>query len=674
MTLWALLLAALGAGCVDLAAREVARRPLFPAFQASTVTLAVVVAALVGITVLLGRRQRRLSPRAADRAMALVLVASFAVGLSAQLRLGARLQSDGFYYFAYLRSLWFDHDVDFTNDYRQLGLGDKVHLFQPTPTGHAQSAWTIGPAIVWSPFFAVGHLTARHLRAAGADVSTDGTSFPYRQAVCVAGLFYGLIGLMLCYRLCALFFSRGLAASATALVATGSFLLWYLVKEPSMTHASSMAAVAAFTYAWARTREHRKLAGWVLLGLGAGLMTTIRWQNALFALLPAIEALFLLADARRTENRALATSVVAGGLGFTVAAVVGFAPQMLAWHAIYGQFLAVSPVGPQIRWTQPHLVDILWSSRNGLFSVSPVLYVAAAGLVAFVGRERRFALSALSTVAAMVYFNACIQDWWGSAGFGMRRFDGVLPLFTVGLAASAQWLVGAIRRHPALAAAALLGVLVLWNVTFMAAAVSGMVPIGEAMSFGELASQQVRIAHRWLGYPFSYPINLLYAVRNGVSPARYDLLGVNRMLSDPLRPYGRIDVGLDDEAMLGDGWYAAERDAVTTFRWIESRASLLVSLDRATDLLVRLRVMPFSPPGTSPQQLWVRINTARHGPFTLEPGWQDVRFAAAGGEWRAGLNLVVIECSRALRPIDVGAGNDRRLLGVAVDFLRVAEQ
>ena len=86
------------------------------------------------------------------------------------------------------------------NDYRMLGLGDKTYLFQPTRTGHAESAWTIGPAIVWSPFFAVGHVTASRLRASGVDVATDGTSYPYRQAVCVASLFYGLLGCWFAYR------------------------------------------------------------------------------------------------------------------------------------------------------------------------------------------------------------------------------------------------------------------------------------------------------------------------------------------------------------------------------------------------------------------------------------------------------------------------------------------
>lgn len=669
---WSALLGVAGIGILDLTVRAIARRPMLPAVRDTSVAVAVAAAACAGLVLLLARPRQQRSARVADRAMALALSACFAAGLVAQTRLGARLQSDGFYYFAYARSLWFDGDVDFTNDYRLLGLGDKAHLFQPTPTGYAQSAWTIGPAIVWTPFFAAGHGVASRLSAAGVEVKTDGTSFPYRQAVCVAGLFYGLIGLFFCYLLAALFVSRGLAASATALMASGSFLLWYLVKEPSMTHAPSMAAVAVFTYWWARTRQGRTLVSWALLGLGAGLMTTIRWQNALFALLPAIDALILLVQASRARHRSAAVGVLAGGFGFLGAAVIGFLPQMLAWQAIYGQLLAVSPVGPQIRWRDPHIIDILWSSRNGLLSVSPILYVAAAGLVGFVRSERRVALSALVTVAAMVYFNASIQDWWGSAGFGMRRFDGTLPLLTIGLAVCLRYLIGLVAARPALAVAGALSLLVLWNVSFMAAAAAGRARIGEAVSFGELAGEQARIVHGWLGYPFSYPINLLYAVGNGVSPARYDLLGVNRFLGDPLRPYGRIDLGADDEAVITEGWHAPERAGDTTFRWTAARAEVLVPLDHAADLQVQVRLMPFSPSGLAPQQLWIEVNRARHGPFTLDPGWQEVRFAAGRREWRAGLNRVTFDCQRAVRPADVGAGADTRQLGTAVDYLRVS--
>ena len=49
-----------------------------------------------------------------------------------------------------------------------------------------------------------------------------------------------------------------------------------------------------------------------------------------------------------------------------------------------------------------------------------------------------------------------------------------------------------------------------------------------------------------------------------------------------------------------------------------------------------------------------------------------MRFEAGRGEWRAGLNRVTFDSQRALRPVDTGAGGDTRLLGTAVDFLRVS--
>jgi hypothetical protein len=668
------ILAVVSIGCLDLALREVARRSLLalvglPALPAAWVTFAVVVAVVAGVFLV----AHAAHGRRADAAVALALAAALAGGLFAEQRFGARLQSDGFYYFAYLRSLWFDHDVDFTNDYRLLGLGNRPYLFQPTPTGHAQSAWTIGPAIVWSPFFAGGDLVARRLAASGQDVATDGTSFPYRQAVCVAGLFYGLLGVWFCYRLAALFVAARLAALSAAVAVAGSFMLWYLIKEPSMTHAPSMAAVAAFTYFWAATRQRRSLRQWLLLGLVAGLATTIRWQNVIFALLPAVEAAQLLFDAWRARSRRLAMSVVAGGVLFTAAATLAFLPQMLAWKAIYGSYLAISPIGPPMRWTHPAIANILWSSRNGLLATSPVLYLATLGLLVVLRVDRRFAVAALVTFAVMIYFNSVILDWWGSSGFGMRRFDGMLALLTVGLALFLRGFAAFAARRPAVMVGAAVGLLVVWNLALVQGGVTGSVRVGEAQSFGDVAAFQVRLIHSWFGYPFSCPANLVYALRNGVSPARYDLLAPSAFLGDPRQPYGKIDVGANDDAMLEDGWYDPEREGVVTFRWATSNCCFIVPLDHSAALRVQLYLQPFTFPGAPAQTVRVGINGTFHGPFTLVPGWQEVRFEAPAREWQPGVNRVVLEFSRQNAPAQVGLGGDPRTLAAAVDYFRIQE-
>lgn len=600
-----------------------------------------------------------------------IFAALFSMGVACQLHLGARLQSDGFYYFAYLRSLAFDGDVDFTNDYRLLGLGDKAHLFQPTPTGYAQSAWTIGPAIVWAPFFAVGHLVATSQSASNADVSANGISYPYRQAVCLAGLFYGLLGCWFCYRLTSRFYEARLAAVATTMVVAGSFMLWYLVKEPSMTHAPSMAAVAGFVWAWAATRDGRTLFQWGLLGALAGFMTLLRWQNALFALLPACDAIAALAAAVHASDRERLRRTVSAGLLFTASATLAFAPQMVAWHAIYGTWLAVSPVGPQIRWGDAHLSDILWSSRNGLLSWSPVLYCATIGLVIFAAERPAIGLPTLLAFAAMTYFNASIQDWWGSAGFGGRRFDGIIPLFSVGLAAFGARAIDYTRRHPLGVVSSAGALLVVWNLTLMSAAQDGVVRIGESLSFGDAFAAQSRTAHRWFGNPFTYPASLGFAMRNGMPPASYDLLSANRFLSDPLRPYGRVDIGSDDEWLIERGWHDPEREGATTFRWAETGAVVLIPLDHAAALTVQVRLHAFAYPGATPQSVSVTVNTRAYPAVSVPGGWDVIELQTDSDAWRAGVNRVALDFAWSKRPADVGLGGDGRQLAGAVDYVRV---
>ena len=664
--------AVLAVTAIDLAGRQIARRSLLQALPGPTppIEAVVVIAILAAAAGLIASR---------TRAAGLVLSALFTLGLALQLQLGARLQSDGFYYFAYLRSMAFDRDVNFMNDYRMLGLGDKPHLFQPTRTGYAESAWTIGPAIVWSPFFAVGHVVATRLHAKGLDVATDGTSFPYRQAVCVASLFYGLLGCWFAYRFALLFFPSTLAAPAVLFTVCGSFMAWYLVKEPSMTHASSMASVAGFTWMWAATRDRRSLRSWAILGLLAGFMGMIRWQNVLFALLPGIDALMVLIRSRRDRDTRALRDATLGSVVFLLCLVAAFLPQMLAWKSMYGTFIARSPVGPQVRWSDPHLVDILWSARNGLFSTTPILYLGAIGLAIFASARPAIGIPALLSIAVMVYFNACIQDWWGSAGYGGRRFDGTIPLFALGLAAFADVMARLIRRHATATVLALLAALAVWNAALMGAAQSGAVRIGETLAFDRAWASQARVVHGWFGNPFTYPASLIYALRNGVSPGEYDLLATNRFLADPLQPYGRVDIGHEDLAggagdawLLGEGWHGAERDGAATFRWAASPATVRIPLDHAAPLRVQVRLHSFAYPGAPPQRLTLSANgTECQMPVT--PEWQTVECTLEANAWRAGVNRLELRFAYAHRPVDVGAGGDTRPLAAAVDWVRIAK-
>ena len=664
-------LAVVVACAVDLAGRSMARASWIAALgiDASPVIVALAAALAGAIAVGCLRRAGRLRP---GQCAAIVLLACFPAGMAAQLSLGARLQSDGFYYFAFLRSMWFDGDLNLANDYRLLRLEDKPHLFTPTPTGYAQTAWSIGPAILASPFFGAGHVIARAQSSSGHQVAVDGTSYPYRQSLCVAGLFWGLVGLFFSFQLARRLASTAGAAVATTAVALGSFILWYLVKEPTMAHAMSLCAVAAFCCAWAWTRGGRSTTQWVMLGVLGGFMAAVRWQNILFVALPALDWFVGAVRIARTGDRPALVQQGKVGLIFLAGAVVGLSPQLYAWKAIYGSWFAVSPISPEIRWWDSRWRDVLWSSRNGLLAFSPLLYAGVVGVIALWRRDRVAAVAIWTVFVLMAFLNGAVADWWAGAAYGGRRFDSTLPLLIAGAAICFDLAASWAARHPRIVVGGAGLLLVVGNLTLMDSAVRGTLQLEAPNAVGDVMSRQAATLHRWVGYPFSYPVTLPFAWRNGISPAEADVLWPTRFLADSSRPYGRIDIGGDDGLAVREGWHPPENDQGTSFRWAARNASVRVTVDHAAPLRVQVRARAFTWPGAPPQQVVLSVNGHPQSPQPVGGAWEVVVVETPESHWRPGVNLLMLTFDYARRPSETGVSADQRDLAAAVDYVRIA--
>src|SRR3954452_15306578 len=152
----------------------------------------------------------------------------------------ARLySSDEVEYFSYLRSLWFDHDVSFENEYqffydhRIAQSADFHHTFLEleTPTGLRINYGTMGCAVLWSPFYAVGDVVARTARAAGREIAADGYTRPYVSAVAYGSAFYGFATILLGIAAARKLVGPG-ALRAGLAVWAGTPLLFYMYIAP----------------------------------------------------------------------------------------------------------------------------------------------------------------------------------------------------------------------------------------------------------------------------------------------------------------------------------------------------------------------------------------------------------------------------------------------------------
>lgn len=77
-------------------------------------------------------------------------------------------------------------------------------------------------------------------------------------------------------------------ASSVALVALGSFYLYWWVWPGQFGHAVAIGVSTLYVWMWSKSLDRHEARTWVLLGALAGLVSIVRWQNAILPLLSLV--------------------------------------------------------------------------------------------------------------------------------------------------------------------------------------------------------------------------------------------------------------------------------------------------------------------------------------------------------------------------------------------------
>jgi len=399
-----------------------------------------------------------------SRREALALCLIFIVSLPAvTTRLYA---SDEIEYFSWLRSIAFDRDVDFQNEYQYFydaGVSrdpgfHETFLERTNEVGRRVNYATPGPGLLWSPFYLIGHVVAI---ATGAPA--DGLSRPYIAAIAYGSAFYGFLAVLLSALVARRVLGHGLAASV--IVAIGTPLLFYTYIAPGFGHAASAFSVSLFVWIWIHVRSRWSVPGAIALGLSGGLMGFVREQDVFLVIGPAVDFLghawrsLSASRAERTGNP-LGTAV-AGAVAFLVA----FAPLFVGYYALNGQLGATDTAARKMDWSAPHAFSVLFDLEHGLFAWTPLAIVALVGLVFLWRRDRGIAGVALLMFAAQAYSSGSVDSWTVAGSFGQRRFIAITPLIVLGVAALLTY---ARAVWPRRAAIVVIGLCIWWNLGLMA--------------------------------------------------------------------------------------------------------------------------------------------------------------------------------------------------------------
>ena len=394
----------------------------------------------------------------------------------------ARLySSDEVEYFSYLRSLYFDRDVSFENEYRyfydhHVARSDgfrETFLERETRIGRRVNYATIGAGILWAPFYAVADAWTRLTGAAEA----NGLTQPYIAAVAYGSACYAFLAILLSIRAARIVLGERGGFAAGLAVWLGTPLLFYMYVAPPFAHACSAFSVALFVNVWLHVRRTWSPAGALTLGACVGLMAMVREQDAFLALGAGFDFIRSTLSgwvwAPTPSPRSLGRqglAVLAGILGF----IICFTPQLLAYNALNGYVGPAEHVSRKMSWYAPHALQVLASPNHGFFFWTPLAIPALAGLVVIAAQRldadrRAIGVALLLMVGSQVYVAGSVESWTVAGAFGQRRFVCLTPLLVIGLAALVSRLGAAAHSAGARAlGTALIVVLVWWNIALIA--------------------------------------------------------------------------------------------------------------------------------------------------------------------------------------------------------------
>jgi hypothetical protein len=357
---------------------------------------------------------------------------------------GAISGSDGQCYYAFLRSSWIDHDLNFENEFGELnylghGRDTLLHFPRSPKTGLLFNMFPVGFPIFHLPFFATAHVLTWLGNQAGIwQLALDGYSLPYQFAVLIGAIFWGACAFASTQRLLNRYFSPGLSSLTTFLFFLAFQGLFQIIRFPCNPHLQSLLIFNLLLMLGFKVQDRQDtLRTWASLGLCVGILSLLRIECGVVLAYPAVLLLWKTVSQYKTTGQIPPhawRSCAGVGLVVGTAFLIGFFPQILMWRLMWGDWLREGlQVDVGFHWTTPLLLETLFSTFRGLFYWTPIAFLGCLGL-GWLLRSSRVGIALRGAIVPLLILWYVYSCWPIGYSYGARRFIVVSTLFAFGYA------------------------------------------------------------------------------------------------------------------------------------------------------------------------------------------------------------------------------------------------
>ncbi|MBS1634584.1 MAG: hypothetical protein JST26_01590 [Bacteroidetes bacterium] len=346
---------------------------------------------------------------------------------------GNVLSWDVFGYYIYLPFTFHYNDLTLHN---QDNVQHIINTYHNTDTfyqalkldnGNWVMKYSMGMAIVYSPFYFIGHGWAW---LTGAPM--DGFSKPYQLSILYGCMLYTIVGLYYFKKVLAHFFEDRVATITFLLIVFATNYMFHvsLHGQGAMSHNilfSLYAIVLWNTIRWHQTYNNRYA---LALGICTGLLAIIRPTEIIALCIPALYGVTNFSSLRPR----LALFMQHKKQVLAIVLIMGIILSYQFWYfkIVTGKFLynsySASNPGEGFEFFHPFIAEVLFSFRKGWFIYTPVMLFACIGLFFLPKWRKEIAVSSIVYFLINIYIVSSWSCWWYAGSFSSRA---LIPSYVV---------------------------------------------------------------------------------------------------------------------------------------------------------------------------------------------------------------------------------------------------
>ena len=338
-------------------------------------------------------------------------------------------------YYLYLPSFFYDNIFKLNNlqhiiaTYHPVDGSPNAFLL---PNGNYMMKYSVGMALMYSPFFGVAHIWAQ-IR----NYPQDGFSYPYQVMISFGSLFVSLIGLWFARKNLLRYFNDKVTAVTLVVLVLATNYFNYISYVGPMTH-NYLFTIYSIVI-WLTSKWYEKPSGLKcsLIGILCGMAVVIRPTEIIILLIPFFWGVQMW---REIRNRVfLLWNHFTMLLIATVAFMIPVFIQLLYWKTASGQWLYYSYQDQGFSWNHPHFYYGIFTYKNGWLVYTPVMILALIGFIFLFKNRRDLFWPTFLFTLVNVYIVYSWDIWWYGGSFGSRAMIQSYSILIFPMAAFFNW-------------------------------------------------------------------------------------------------------------------------------------------------------------------------------------------------------------------------------------------